>query len=102
MRLTIQQIQAICNNANKYFGNDCQIWLFGSRVNDKAKGGDIDLYIESAILPISSLITGKLYFLRDLHLQIGEQKIDLVLRRCDSGVDLPIYTIAKQTGVQLQ
>jgi predicted nucleotidyltransferase len=47
VRLTVTQNKLICETAEKYFGSDVHVWLFGSRVNDNAKGGDIDLYIES-------------------------------------------------------
>ncbi len=43
MRLTDFQIKTICESAEKNFGKDTHIWLFGSRVDDEAKGGDIDL-----------------------------------------------------------
>ena len=102
MRLSDFQIQTICESAEKNFGKDTHIWLFGSRVDDEAKGGDIDLYIEPQTQNNSDLITAKLQFLRDLHKKIGEQKIDVVLRRSDSTVDLPVYRIAKLTGVLLQ
>ena len=59
-------------------------------------------YIESQTQKPTDLITAKLQFLRDLHKKLGEQKIDVVLRRADSTVDLPVYRIAKQTGVLLQ
>jgi hypothetical protein len=39
--------------------------------------------------------------LRGLHQKLGEQKIDVDLRPADSSTDLPIYRIAKQTGVLL-
>jgi predicted nucleotidyltransferase len=102
MRLTDFQIQTICESAEKNFGKDTHIWLFGSRVDDEANGGDIDLYIESQTKKPTDLITAKLQFLRDLHKKLGEQKIDVVLRRSDSTVDLPVYRIAKLTGVLLQ
>jgi predicted nucleotidyltransferase len=102
MRLTAFQIQIICESAEKNFGRDTQVWLFGSRVNDQAKGGDIDLYLEPQTQNLQDLITAKLQFLRDLHKKLGEQKIDVVLRRPDTTVDLPVYRIAKQTGVLLK
>jgi predicted nucleotidyltransferase len=102
MRLTPMQKEAICETASKYFGTEAHVWLFGSRVDDQAKGGDIDLFIEPQIQNAAQLIVAKLQFLRDLHKKIGEQKIDVVLRRTDSTVDLPVYRIAKQTGVLLQ
>jgi predicted nucleotidyltransferase len=102
MRITPNQKQIICESTAKYFGNNAQVWLFGSRVDDQAKGGDIDLYIEPQIQNAADLITAKLQFLRDLHKKIGEQKIDVVLRRSNDQKNLPIFHIAKQTGVQLQ
>ena len=38
MRLTDFQIQTICESAKTNFGKDTQVWLFGSRVDDHAKG----------------------------------------------------------------
>lgn len=47
MRLTSEQITIIKNNASYLYGNSSQVYLFGSRTDDNAKGGDIDLFIES-------------------------------------------------------
>ena len=38
----------IIEYAKQYFGNDSKLYLFGSRVYDDKKGGDIDLLLESA------------------------------------------------------
>jgi len=102
MRLTALQTKAICETAQACFGLDVRVWLFGARVDDFAKGGDIDLYIESQMDNAADLITAKLLFLRDLHKKIGQQKVDVVFKRPNSTLDLPVYRITKQTGVQLQ
>ena len=102
MRLSDFQKHSICESAKHNFGQDTHVWLFGSRVNDLAKGGDIDLYIEPQTQKPADLITAKLQFLRDLHKKIGQQKIDVVLHMADSKVELPIYRIAKEKGVLLQ
>ena len=102
MRLTPIQQHIICESAAKYFGAEAHVWLFGSRVDDQAKGGDIDLYIEPSTSDAADLIAAKLQFLCDLHKKIGEQKIDVVLHSPNSPVNLPIYRIAKLTGVLLQ
>ena len=44
MRLSEKDIKIIKENTKKIFG-DSKIILFGSRVDDEVKGGDIDLYI---------------------------------------------------------
>lgn len=101
MRLTSFQQQTICQNACRYFGDMTHIWLFGSRVDDTKRGGDIDLYIEPENQEVSVLALAKLQFLRALHSALGEQKIDVVLGLTNKN-PLPIYQIAKETGIQLQ
>jgi predicted nucleotidyltransferase len=45
MRLTNQEIKSIKESFHQVF--DCgKIYLFGSRVDDSLKGGDIDLFID--------------------------------------------------------
>jgi predicted nucleotidyltransferase len=46
MRLNQKQLTSIKTNFNNCFDNG-KIYLFGSRVDDTKKGGDIDLYIST-------------------------------------------------------
>ena len=46
MRLKKQEIVIIKDTVSKIF-NDVNIYLFGSRLDDSKKGGDIDLFIIS-------------------------------------------------------
>lgn len=78
-----------------------RVWLFGSRVDGQSKGGDIDLYIEPEIDDPAELADAKLHFLLELHKKLGQQKIDVVIRRTEFTEDLPIFCIARETGVQL-
>ncbi len=48
MRLTKRVIKIIEDNIKKSFGN-VDVYLFGSRVDDSKRGGDIDLAIDSNI-----------------------------------------------------
>jgi predicted nucleotidyltransferase len=77
------------------------IWLFGSRADDKARGGDIDLYIETHVPTIKEAFDKKIEFILSLNLQLGEQKIDIILNILPLNQDQAIYRIAKQTGVKL-
>ena len=44
MRLSQRYIDVIKSRFKEFF-NDGDIYLFGSRVDDNKKGGDIDLYL---------------------------------------------------------
>ena len=46
MRLTDQQIRMIRELAHQVAGERCSIRVFGSRLDDAARGGDIDLLLE--------------------------------------------------------
>lgn len=100
MRLTTKQQTQTHDCLKKYFGAGTRIWLFGSRLDDKARGGDIDLYIEPGLQDPAALADAKLYALRELHQLFGEQKIDLVIRR-KSSPDRPIYKVALERGVRI-
>lgn len=57
-----------------------QLFLFGSRTDDKKKGGDIDLYLllESQS-DVETLKTSKTKISYDIQGLIGEQKIDITI-----------------------
>lgn len=94
-------MDAICVSAERNFGSNVRIWLFGSRVDDQRVGGDIDLYVEPEIQDPVELVEAKLHFLLELHKKLGEQKIDVVIRRTAFKEELPIYRVARETGVRL-
>lgn len=78
MRLQAYEIDAIKTSFQNAF-KEGSIYLFGSRVDDNLKGGDIDLYI----IPESrEILKGKKRkFLIDLKSKIGDQKIDVIVFR---------------------
>ena len=51
MRLTATQTQVILNCVHQQFGADARVMLFGSRLDELARGGDVDLLVESAAPP---------------------------------------------------
>lgn len=97
MRLTESEIIIIKDAARQLFGSNIKIFLFGSRVDDSRKGGDIDLYIETEK---DSLLQDKISFLSQLKWDLGDQKID-VLVNAPNIEDREIFHIARQTGVEL-
>ncbi|MFO1257724.1 MAG: nucleotidyltransferase domain-containing protein [Gammaproteobacteria bacterium] len=101
IRLSDREVQAIQKIFLRYFGGEDHIWLFGSRTDLSKRGGDIDLYIETKIDDLSEISDKKIKFLVDLKSEIGDQKIDIVLRRLLSHDNLPIYDEARNSGVML-
>jgi hypothetical protein len=43
MRLTPTQIDTIKSTAQAVLGEGAQVWLYGSRLDDQRKGGDLDI-----------------------------------------------------------
>lgn len=99
MRLSEYEQKTIKRTAGQIFGKEAKIYLFGSRVNDNLRGGDIDIYIEVSS-GVENLLEKKIRFLVALDKAIGEQKIDVVI---NNGLrdDKLIYQQAKSNGVQL-
>ena len=95
MRLSQKEIEAIKTNFEKFF-DEGVLYLFGSRVDDTRRGGDIDLYI--ATQNRENLVAKKIKFSASLQREIGEQKIDIVL---DYGNNRLIDKKAKEQGVVL-
>lgn len=95
MRLTAFEINAIKQSAQEVFGSTVEVFLFGSRVDDTKKGGDIDLYINTQQ---GNDLNHKIKFLLLLEQKIGEQKIDVVLAM---DKNRPIEQQAISTGVLL-
>lgn len=95
MRLTTSQIETIRQTARQNFGAEASVWLFGSRVDNARRGGDVDLYIES---------TQKNTLMSELRCKVVledslDLHVDLIVK--EPGKDKPIYQLAKTQGVQL-
>jgi predicted nucleotidyltransferase len=101
MRLTDQESRTLIMLFQKYFGEADHLWLFGSLVDDTKRGEDIDLYIETKETDVDSLYEKKIKFVSAIWDQIGEQKIDVVLNILSNPISVPIYKIAKETGILL-
>jgi len=99
MRLSEFEIESIKSLATQHFGADVQVFLFGSRTKILQRGGDIDLFIRN---PNGGKIDTrtKINFITDLMLQIGEQRVDVIL---DNPVkrDSVLFKTIYQTGIQL-
>ncbi len=97
MRLKKEDIKSIKRITKECFGVNAQIYLFGSRVDNKKRGGDIDLYIETKMK--ENIFEQKLKMIRMLHYILGEQKIDIIINNYTT--DKFIFRVAKSEGVPL-
>ena len=93
MRLSEVERQAI-KGAIGTRDPEAEVYLFGSRVDDSARGGDIDLLVLSEKIDLMK----KLDILVDLFKQLGDRKIDLVVA---SDLSRPFARIAISAGVRL-
>ncbi len=98
MRLENYEVAAIKETCSHIFTNGL-VYLFGSRVDDHKKGGDIDLYlIPNQPLSASESHDKKSKFRLALKDKIGEQKIDIIIAKdCTSSIEKE----ALRTGVLL-
>ena len=101
MRLSDEEISAIKMAVQENFGPEAKVYLFGSRTDDRARGGDIDLYVESE-LEGEELVKAKLRAMSQIQLRIGERKIDVVVSSPTAENEArSVVQKAKETGVQL-
>ena len=97
MRITREEKQQFIDLARQNFGAAVHLYLFGSRVDDQKKGGDIDLYIETdSVVSMQQ----RLKFLVDIERNVTSRKVDLLVKTPESQ-ELPIFITAKQTGILL-
>ncbi len=101
MRLTDQQRTIIRGTVAETFGVGAHVWLFGSRVDDNKRGGDIDLLIETDQIDVDDIVRAEIAFLVKIQMKLGEQRIDVLLDYPSRKIQSPIFLIAKQTGILL-
>ena len=99
MRLPQQTQRIIRDTVQEVFGFEANVKLFGSRINDEARGGDIDLLVE---LPSATedIERKTMQLTARLQLRIGDQPID-VLVLDPSTPRQWIHEQATMTGIRL-
>lgn len=99
MRLTEHQIQAIRQLVHKVAGEQARVRVFGSRLDDHARGGDVDLMLEiDEPVGNPALVAAQLSALisRTMH----GRKVDVLLI-APNLKRMPIHDIAFKEGVLL-
>ena len=98
MRLSQEQTKCLVDATHSCFGSDATISLFGSRIYDDHKGGDIDLYIETSLT--DGTVAAKLQLRSMIWPLFGEQKIDILVRSRQEEMNA-MHKIAKATCIKL-
>ena len=99
MRITEEQVGIIRNEVSRQLGADARVRLFGSRVDDSQRGGDIDLLVESAErLEEPALLAARLS--ARISRAMGGRRIDVILR-APNLMELPIHRVAMEEGILL-
>jgi len=96
MRLTPEARDTIRQTTKSVFGQQARVSLFGSRTDDRLKGGDIDLLIELP-RPASDKQQKILTLVARLQRTLGERSIDVIVLDPQTPRQ-PIHTVAQQTG----
>jgi uncharacterized protein len=99
MRLTPAQIDTIKSTAQAVLGAGAQVTLFGSRVDDDKKGGDVDLMVEvDQAVAEPALMAARVA--SRIERAMDGRKVDVLLK-APNLLELPIHRIAEQEGVRL-
>lgn len=99
MRITASQIELICSIARQLLGDHARVTLFGSRVNDALKGGDVDIMVvvPEAVAEPALLIAR---MASRVSRAMNGRKVDVILK-APNLLNLPIHEVAARTGVPL-
>jgi predicted nucleotidyltransferase len=97
MRLTPTQIDTIHSTTQAVLGEGAKVTLFGSRVDDLARGGDVDLMIEvSQALAEPALMSARIA--SRLSCAFDGRHVDVLLK-APNLQEQAIHRVAEKTGV---
>ena len=99
MRLTDTHITVIREAVAGLAGGAARVWLFGSRVHDDARGGDVDLLVE-----LDQSVAEPAQLAAQLAARVSRamygRKVDVLIKAPNLKL-LPIHTIALSEGIRL-
>jgi len=96
MRLTPKAREIIRRTTREVFGDEARVRLFGSRIDDSQRGGDIDLLVELPSRHADSR-SKSLRLAALLQMQLGDQPIDILVIDPETALQ-PIHRVAAATG----
>ena len=99
MRLDDKTREIIKSEVASQLGGDAIVRLFGSRVDDTQRGGDIDLLIEPSV-SLTHRIQAECRLSARLHIKLGGRKVDVLIKDPLKPL-LPIHDQALRNGIVL-
>ena len=99
MRLTIEQQNQIKQTVTAMVDGPVEIYVFGSRVDDARRGGDIDIMVKTPVEVAEPAMLMARISAR-LHILFGGIKVDVLLH-APSLLIQPIHRVALREGVKL-
>jgi uncharacterized protein len=99
MRLSNQARQIVRDTAREIFGDNAKVIVFGSRVDDERRGGDLDILVQTDE-PVRERRRKTLQLTARLQMRLGDQPIDVLLLDPETILQ-PIHEEAMRTGVRL-
>lgn len=102
MRLSPEERRGIARAASTVLPPGARVSLFGSRVDDAKRGGDVDLLVEvpDGQTP-EELVRLQNRFAAHLYHQIGERRIDLLICTRDRPDPRQVVAAARRDGIVL-
>jgi predicted nucleotidyltransferase len=99
MRLRPKEISAIEQAAQETFPPGSVVRLFGSRLDDQRRGGDIDLLVEPPTVPTArELVDQRNRFIARLYRLLGERQIDVLIAPAGLPDQRPVINAARRNG----
>ena len=104
MRISPQQQRELYTALRRRFGATARLWIFGSRTDDLARGGDFDLMVQTDDADASRLGNAKPAYLADLHAtpSFDGERLDVLLYvPALDPQPRPIHQLALDRGIEL-
>ena len=99
MRISTVHRQALRQHFREALGSDCDVLVFGSRLDDAARGGDVDLLVRSQQPLQRKEWLAAMLAAQAERLMEGRQ-VDVLLLDPDTVLQ-PVHKVALETGVAL-
>lgn len=102
MRISALEHQAIAAASREAFPAGTRVLLFGSRLDENRRGGDIDLLVEwPGPMVATDAVDRRARFTARLYRLLEEQRIDVVMTQAAQLDTRPVVEVARQQGIEL-